>query len=190
MTREEMAALTAICSKECADLMPRVVKLAQETDVALKEAQERISFLEKQLVAFDAILDGNAELAEKIAPGAFEVRRRGAWPHDAHDESGIKRWLEQTALHCSAATPGPWRWAGDSGEEYVHATSSDGSSLSGSSIWDNRGHLRRRADGEFIAYARDALPQAIALLKAASAASAQRAHDLNHIFDYDDDEED
>lgn len=38
--------------------------------------RKRIASLEAQLVAFDAVLDGNMELVEKLAPGAFEVRRR------------------------------------------------------------------------------------------------------------------
>lgn len=46
--------------------------LVSETERALRA---RIDELEHQLVAYDAALDGNLDLAEQIAPRAFSVRR-------------------------------------------------------------------------------------------------------------------
>lgn len=40
--------------------------------------RRQVGELETQLVAYDAVLDGNIELAQHIAPGVFEVRRRHA----------------------------------------------------------------------------------------------------------------
>lgn len=47
----------------------------EEENAALRH---QVEGLETQLVAYDAVLDGNSELAQRIAPGAFEVRRRHA----------------------------------------------------------------------------------------------------------------
>lgn len=45
---------------------------------ALADARRQIDELQTQLVAVDQILEGNFELAQRLAPGAFEIRRKHA----------------------------------------------------------------------------------------------------------------
>ena len=73
---------------------------------ALAAAQRQINDLQRQLVAYDALLEGNVELAHQVAPGAFEIVRRRhvtqrlpravlelAFPWRGGDEDQYQRWL-------------------------------------------------------------------------------------------------
>lgn len=57
------------------------VSLEDDIETAAVEnaaLRRQVEGLETQLVAYDAVLDGNARLAQSIAPGVFEVRRKHA----------------------------------------------------------------------------------------------------------------
>jgi len=155
----------------CADLMPEVVQAMREAYVSLTMKKAQVLRQEQQLVAYDALLDGNLELAEQIAPGAFEVRCRHGGSRSERTKS-LQPWLDAVARRVRAAAPGPWRVQGPPDREYVD----DSTGLTLSSIWDREGHLRRHADGEFIAQARQDLPRAMMLVDAAETlARAARA---------------